>query len=87
MLKHMYLYLFNNLKKTLSYIYKLSILSLLLYFINIKASYSYINPGIIGMFLQFLVAGLGLIWLFFSKFKKGINSLYKKITKRKTLDP
>ena len=54
-----------------------------LYFIYIKMSYAYINPGIIGMFLQILVAIIAFFWFFFSKFRSIVKSLFKKSKKDK----
>ena len=79
--KYMILSLIKRLLNKSIYFCNLIFISLFLYFINIKFSYAYINPGIFGMFLQFIVAAIAIIWFYFSRLKILIKSFYKKISK------
>ena len=78
----------NELKTKTSYSIDLIILTTFAYFLNIKFSYAYINPGILGMFLQFFVAIIAFVWLFFSRIKVMVKKVFRKIkhSKKDTRD-
>lgn len=79
----MNLYMIKKILKKWIQFYKLILVSLLLYFINIKFSYAYINPGIFGMFLQLIVVFIAFLWFCSFRIKILVKSFFKKIIKIK----
>lgn len=77
------MYFIQKLIKKLSCFFHILPQTILLYFLYIKTSYAYINPGIIGMFLQILVAIIAFFWLFFAKFKSLVKAFFRKLKKGK----
>ena len=72
------MFIIKELKTKTSYSIDLITLTIFAYFLNIKFSYAYINPGILGMFLQFFVAIIAFVWLFFSRIKVLFKTVFRK---------